>query len=64
MRPAAFCECEPAVTRACYQRLFTLRAGLSVRKPCVSHRSACVIVLATCKGKAYECCSGLWNIRY
>src|SRR5262249_1160381 len=30
----------------------------------VSHRSACVIVLATCKGKAYEYCSGLWNIRY
>jgi hypothetical protein len=65
MRPAAFCECAPAVTRACYERLFTLRLViLSVRKPCVSHRSACVIVLATCKGKAYECCSGLWNIRY
>jgi hypothetical protein len=27
MRPAAFCECAPAVTRACYERLFTLRAG-------------------------------------
>src|SRR5262249_59557970 len=65
MRPAAFCECAPAVTRACYERLFTLRPViLSGRKPCVSHRSAWVIVLATCKGKAYECCSGLWNIRY
>jgi hypothetical protein len=51
MRPAAFCERAPAVTRACYERLFTLRTViLSGRKPCVT----IVIVLATCKGKAYE----------